>query len=69
MLGDMLDPQTLITRLGGVAQGTRLQEFGVSRMRLSQAVRQGRIERLRAGVYATATAPRAERDAARHGGR
>lgn len=64
----MMDPQLLISRLGGIAQGRRLQEFGVSRMRLSQEVRSGRIERLRPGVFATVAADPAERDAARHGG-
>ena len=64
----MLDPQILITRLGGIARGTSLQEFGVSRMRLSKATRDGEIQRLRPGVFATDFAHPAELDAARHGG-
>lgn len=64
----MLDPQILITRLGGIARGTALQEFGISRERLSKAARDGHIQRLRPGVFATGAANQAELDAARHGG-
>jgi very-short-patch-repair endonuclease len=64
----MFDPQVLITQLGGLAQGTRLQQFGVSRMRLSQATRAGSIERVRPGVYATDAVHPAQLEAARHGG-
>jgi very-short-patch-repair endonuclease len=66
--GDMIDPQLLIDRLGGLAPGTSLQEFGISRMRLTKSVRAGDIQRLRAGVYATNSAHPAEREAALHGG-
>jgi len=66
--GGMLDPQLLITRLGGIARGTLLQDYGVSRMRLSQAVRAGTVQRLRPGVFATDAAHPAERAAAQHGG-
>lgn len=64
----MFDPLDLLTRLGGLAQGTQLQDYGVTRMQLSKAVRGGRIERLRPGVFATPAAAADERDAARHGG-
>lgn len=64
----MIDPQLLIDRLGGLAPGTSLQEFGVSRMRLTRSVRAGDIQRLRAGVYATSSAHPAECEAALHGG-
>lgn len=64
----MFDPHDLLTRLGGLAQGAQLQDYGVSRMQLSRAVRSGQIERLRPGVFATHGAADAERDAARHGG-
>ncbi|BDZ38935.1 endonuclease domain-containing protein [Microbacterium suwonense] len=64
----MIDPQLLIDRLGGVAPGTSLQEFGVSRMRLTKSVRAGDIQRLRPGVFATNVAHPSEREAALHGG-
>ncbi|MFT4156438.1 MAG: DUF559 domain-containing protein [Microbacterium sp.] len=64
----MLDPATVITRLGGVARGTQLQRLGISRKRIAQEVDTRRIERVRAGVFA---APRTDPDirtAAAHGG-
>lgn len=64
----MFDPQVLVARLGGLAQGMQLQEYGVSRMQLSRAARDGRIERLRPGVFASPELHQAERTAARHGG-
>ncbi|HWU27515.1 MAG TPA: DUF559 domain-containing protein [Microbacterium sp.] len=64
----MIDPQILITRLGGVARGRQLQEFGVSRMRLSGAVREGHVTRIRDGLFATDAAHPEELAAARHGG-
>ena len=64
----MFDPVDLLTRLGGLAKGTQLQEYGVSRVQLSRAVSSGTIERLRPGVFATHAVPAAEREAVRHGG-
>lgn len=64
----MFNPEVLVTRLGGLARGARLQEYGVSRMQLSKAVRSGSIERLRPGVFATAGLGSPAREAARHGG-
>ncbi|WP_313355296.1 type IV toxin-antitoxin system AbiEi family antitoxin domain-containing protein [Microbacterium sp.] len=64
----MFDPLDLLTRLGGLAQGTQLQDYGVTRMRLSRAVRSGEIERLRPGVFAAPGVAAGEREAARHGG-
>src|SRR5690606_24004537 len=64
----MFDPLDLLTRLGGLAQGTQLQDYGVTRMRLSKAVRSGEIERLRPGVFAAPGVAAGEREAARHGG-
>lgn len=64
----MIDPAHLITRLGGVALGSRLQEFGISRTALTRHVRAGRIERIRTGIYAVATLSPAIREAIAHGG-
>lgn len=64
----MIDPAHLITQLGGVAHGSRLQEFGVSRTALTRHVRAGRIERVRTGVYAVARLSPAIREAVVHGG-
>lgn len=66
--GVMIDPRVLITRLGGVARGARLQEFGVSRRRLSRAVRDGEVDRIRDGLFATDAAHPDDLAAARHGG-
>lgn len=66
--GAMFDPHDLLARLGGLARGTQLQEYGVSRVQLAKAVRSGTIERVRPGVFATHGIAAAEREAARHGG-
>ena len=68
MLAHMLDPNTLISRLGGLARGIQLQRYGVSRPRLAHDVRAGRIERLRPGLFATTDLHPDERCAAQHGG-
>lgn len=49
----MFDPQLIIQRLGGLAQGTQLQTYGISRPRLSKEVKAGRIARIRPGLFAT----------------
>lgn len=64
----MLDPHALITSLGGLAHGTTLQTFGVTRQRLSKAARRGDVERLRPGLFATASVRPEVRTAALHGG-
>lgn len=64
----MFDPEVLVARLGGLARGVRLQEYGISRGQLSKAVQSGRLERLRPGVFATTGLCDAVSDAARHGG-
>ena len=64
----MIDPAHLIARLGGVALGSRLQEYGISRTALSRQVRAGAIERIRTGVYAIAVLSPAVRTAIAHGG-
>lgn len=67
-MGRMLDPVILLDRLGGLARGTRLQTFGIDRPTLSRAVRAGRINRIRPGVFASNRLPDPVRDAALHGG-
>ncbi|MFT4258835.1 endonuclease domain-containing protein [Microbacterium sp.] len=64
----MLDPATVITRLGGVARGTQLQRHGISRKRLAQEVGTRRIQRVRAGVFAAPRTDAGIRTAAAHGG-
>ncbi|WP_341975430.1 type IV toxin-antitoxin system AbiEi family antitoxin domain-containing protein [Microbacterium sp. LTA6] len=64
----MLKPAALITQLGGVARGTQLQQFGVSRTTLSREVAAGRIDRLRTGVFAAPQVSEDLRSAAAHGG-
>ena len=68
MLSGMLDPQILLDHLGGVAHGTVLQRFGMSRPELTKAVRAGGVERLRPGLYATPDLNGDVRCAAVHGG-
>lgn len=64
----MLDPATVITNLGGVARGTRLQKHGISRKRLANEVREGTIVRVRTGVFAVPRTEAAVCVAAAHGG-
>jgi very-short-patch-repair endonuclease len=64
----MLDPAIVISRVGGVARGTHLQKHGISRKRLAKDVHEGRVVRVRAGVFALPTTDAAVRDAAAHGG-
>lgn len=68
MLSDMFDPQLLLDRLGGLAHGTVLQQHGVSRPQLTKAVRSGRVQRLRPGLFAVVTLDPVLRQAAAHGG-
>jgi len=64
----MLSPRDLIDRYDGIARGRMLQDFGVTRLALAQAVHAGEIDRLRPGVFATASASGFVRTAAAHGG-
>ncbi|WP_314423039.1 DUF559 domain-containing protein [uncultured Microbacterium sp.] len=64
----MLDPRITLDRLGGLARGTHLQLHGLDRPSLSKAVRAGRIERIRPGLFASPTLPEPIRRAAAHGG-
>ncbi|MGQ7310858.1 DUF559 domain-containing protein [Microbacterium arabinogalactanolyticum] len=64
----MLAPQDLLERFGGVARGTLLQQYGCSRRALAAAVDDGRIRRIRPGVFATHALDRKVFSAAAHGG-
>lgn len=64
----MIDPAHLITQLGGVALGSRLQDYGISRTALARHVDKGTIERIRPGVFAVPTLPPSLREAVAHGG-
>ncbi|MFT4235763.1 MAG: DUF559 domain-containing protein [Microbacterium sp.] len=64
----MHDPIAVLLALGGIAYGSRLQQYGFTRDALSALVRAGTLTRLRMGVYALATVDRDIRTAAAHGG-
>ncbi|OAN33649.1 type IV toxin-antitoxin system AbiEi family antitoxin domain-containing protein [Microbacterium sp. H83] len=64
----MLDPRLTLDRLGGLARGAHLQRLGVDRPALARAVRLGRIDRVRQGLFASPALPSALRRAASHGG-
>ncbi|MBW8764382.1 MAG: DUF559 domain-containing protein [Microbacterium sp.] len=64
----MLDPRATLISLGGIARGTTLQAHGISRPRLSRAVRDGEVERLRPGVFGTTSVHAEVRSATQHGG-
>ncbi|WP_417508190.1 DUF559 domain-containing protein [Microbacterium sp.] len=64
----MIDPAHLITRLGGVALGSRLQEYGISRATLARHVAKGTIQRIRSGVFAVPGLKPSVREAIAHGG-
>ncbi|WP_022890896.1 type IV toxin-antitoxin system AbiEi family antitoxin domain-containing protein [Agromyces italicus] len=56
-------------RLGGVARTSDLLAVGADSKSIARARREGAVERVRPGVYATATAAGEVVTAARHGGR
>ncbi len=64
----MLDPHTLLSRLGGLARGTQLQSCGITRSQLTLAVQDQTIARVRPGVFATNELHHNVRRAALHGG-
>ena len=64
----MIDPAQVIVQLGGVALGSRLQEFGISRTTLARHVATGTIERIRSGVFAVPQLVPSVREALAHGG-
>jgi len=64
----MFDPAQLISRLGGIARGVQLQQFGITRHRLAAAVDAGEIRRVRPGTFASFDADPSELAAVRHGG-
>lgn len=64
----MLDPQVIVTHLGGLARGTTLQGCGLTRPQLAKSVRSGKLERLRPGLFAAPAVHPDVRTAALHGG-
>lgn len=64
----MLDPGTVLEYAGGIARGRTLQGRGMSRKALARAVADGRILRIRAGVFAAPAANPLLVEAAAHGG-
>jgi len=64
----MFAPAPLISRLGGIARGVQLQQFGITRHQLAAAVDAGEIRRVRPGTFASLDAHPAELSAAQHGG-
>lgn len=63
----MMDAAHLLDQLG-VARGTRLRSYGLTRQQLAAEVNAGRIRRLRAGVFASHTIAADIAAAAAHGG-
>src|SRR4029078_63795 len=55
--GRMLSPAHVINRGGGIARGTFLQRFGLTRFHVARAVRDGTVVRVRRGVFATDRTP------------
>ncbi|MFC4139872.1 MULTISPECIES: type IV toxin-antitoxin system AbiEi family antitoxin domain-containing protein [unclassified Microbacterium] len=64
----MISARQLVDHFGGVARSKQLAPFGFSRYRLDVAARNGEIERIRPGVFATPSASSSARAAAAHGG-
>lgn len=64
----MLSATETITRMGGLARGTRLQQVGFSRRMLANLVRRGEIVRIRDGVFAVPPIDDEVRMAVAHGG-
>ncbi|MGW8484427.1 type IV toxin-antitoxin system AbiEi family antitoxin domain-containing protein [Microbacterium sp. NPDC055903] len=68
ILDNMLDPRHVLDRLGGIARGVTLQQYGLPRQHLAKAVRAGLILRLRPGLYASPDAVADTCTASLHGG-
>jgi len=64
----MFDPADLLRRCGGIARGTYLQQFRCSRQQLAAAADDGRIRRVRPGVFALPGTDPKVVAAAAHGG-
>ncbi|MGY1550802.1 DUF559 domain-containing protein [Microbacterium sp. A588] len=64
----MLSPAQTIRRLGGIARGSHLQRLGFTRTQLARLVQEEKIQRVRAGVFATHDLDSGIRTAAAHGG-
>jgi very-short-patch-repair endonuclease len=64
----MLSASDTLTRLGGIARGTHLQQLGFDRRALSRLVDRGEIQRIRNGIFAVPDLEQDVRAAAAHGG-
>lgn len=64
----MLSPAYVIDHNGGIARGTFLQRFGMTRFHIARAVHDGSVVRVRQGVFATGRTDQALVAAAEHGG-
>lgn len=64
----MVSAAHIVTHLGGVARGTLLQDYGITRKRLADDVRRGVLVRIRPGVFAVPAAEPEVVVAADHGG-
>lgn len=64
----MLSAKDTINRLGGIARGSTLQGLGFTRQSLAAQVRRGTIERVRSGVFTTASLSTEVKTAIEHGG-
>ena len=64
----MLSANDTITRLGGIARGSTLQQLGFTRQALATEANRGTIQRIRNGVFATTALTDDVRRAIEHGG-
>lgn len=64
----MVSAAHIVTHHGGVARGTLLQQYGITRKRLADDVNRGELVRVRSGVFATSSASPDVIVAAEHGG-
>lgn len=64
----MLSAAHIVTHHGGVARGTLLQQYGITRNRLADDVRRGELVRVRPGIFASCSANPDVVVAAEHGG-
>ncbi|MFB7250201.1 endonuclease domain-containing protein [Microbacterium sp. NPDC056234] len=64
----MLSANDTITRLGGLARGSTLQQLGFTRQALAREAERGNIHRIRNGVFATTALNEDVRTAIEHGG-
>ncbi|WP_460796744.1 endonuclease domain-containing protein [Microbacterium sp. GXF0217] len=64
----MLSAHDTITRLGGIARSSTLQQLGFTRQGLANEARRGTIQRIRNGIFATRVLNDDVRRAIEHGG-